>query len=189
MPSRPLGITSLPRAPAQSGARPWAWMLALWLALSLAAGPALAQWKWRDKSGRITVSDLPPPREVLEADILQRPDPAQQPRAAAASASAGASAAAGSGPQATATPPIDKELQARKRAADADKAAQEKAEADKLAAQRQDNCRNARNHVLALESGQRMARVNDKGEREILDDRQRAAEMQRARAVVSSDCR
>ncbi|MDE2567021.1 MAG: DUF4124 domain-containing protein, partial [Burkholderiales bacterium] len=41
----------------------------------LVALPAQAQWKWRDKAGHITVSDLPPPRDVPDADILARPDP------------------------------------------------------------------------------------------------------------------
>jgi hypothetical protein len=40
-----------------------------------------------------------------------------------------------------------------------------------------------------MESGQRMARVNEKGEREVLDDRGRAEEMRQARSVIASDCR
>jgi hypothetical protein len=34
-----------------------------------------------------------------------------------------------------------------------------------------------------------MARTNDKGEREILDDKARAEEAQRARKIVASDCK
>ena len=34
-----------------------------------------------------------------------------------------------------------------------------------------------------------MSRVNDKGEREVLDDRGRAEEMRQAREVIASDCR
>jgi hypothetical protein len=34
-----------------------------------------------------------------------------------------------------------------------------------------------------------MARVNDKGEREIIDDTTRAAEMKRAQEVIASDCK
>jgi hypothetical protein len=43
--------------------------------------------------------------------------------------------------------------------------------------------------LRSLDSGMRLARVNDRGEREILDDKQRAEETQRARSVVASDCR
>jgi hypothetical protein len=150
------------------------------LSLSLLALPASAQWKWRDASGRITVSDLPPPRDVPPQNILQRPDTTARPVIAPASAAASAPAPA---------PAVDRELQARRDAAAQEQAAREKAEATKLAEQRADNCRNARQHLAALDSGQRIARFNDKGEREILDDRQRAAESRRARDVITSDCR
>jgi hypothetical protein len=47
----------------------------------------------------------------------------------------------------------------------------------------------AKRHLATLESGQRIARINDKGEREIIDDKVRAEEMQAARKVASSDCK
>jgi hypothetical protein len=55
--------------------------------------------------------------------------------------------------------------------------------------QRAENCRNARAHLAALDTGQRIARFNDKGEREVLDDKQRADETRRAREVIASECR
>ena len=48
-----------------------------------------------------------------------------------------------------------------------------------------DNCQRARSHMASLESGQRVASTNDKGEREILDDNQRAARWP-ARATSSA---
>jgi hypothetical protein len=144
---------------------------------------AHAQWKWRDKNGQITVSDLPPPREVQAKDILSRP-PEPSVRAPAADPAASAPAAAPA-----ARPAVDPELQARKKAAEAEQASKAKAEADGQAAQRAENCRNARAHLQALESGQRIARFNEKGEREVPDDKQRATETFRARAVIASDCR
>ncbi len=144
--------------------------------------PTAAQWKWKDASGRITVSDLPPPRDVPPQNILQRPELRQAAPTPAASA---ASSAAAPTPQ----PAVDRELQARRDAAAREQGAREKAEAARLAEQRAQNCRNARTHLAALDSGQRIARFNDKGEREILDDAQRAAEAQRAREVIASDCR
>ena len=58
-----------------------------------------------------------------------------------------------------------------------------------LAGQKAENCRAARAHLAALDSGQRIARYKDNGEREILDDQQRAAETRRARDVIASECR
>lgn len=164
----------------RSAARALAWLVPC-LTLLLAAGPADAQWRWRDASGRVTASDLPPPRDIPEKDILQRPGaPARStPTAAAVPASAPASAAA----------PVDKELQARRRAAEEQAQAKAKAEEQRIAAQRADNCSRARTHLATLESGQRMARINDKGEREVLDDKARADETRRAREVIASDCR
>jgi hypothetical protein len=150
---------------------------ALVLTLSL---PAAAQWKWRDASGRVTASDLPPPREVPDKDILQRPS--SQARATPA-APAPASAASG------APAAVDKELEARKRAAELQQKTKAKAEEQRLAAVRAENCSRARQHLATLDSGQRMARVNAKGEREIIDDQVRADEARRAREVIASDCR
>ncbi len=167
-----------------------AWTLCLLaLATLLAAGTAHAQWKWRDKDGRITVSDRPPPREVPDKDILGRPPaPARAPAAPSAAPAAPAAPAAATGASAPATP-LDREVQARRRAAEEELAAKAKAEEERSAARRAENCRQARSQMAALESGQRMVRTNDKGEREVLDDQARAQEIQRAREAIASECR
>lgn len=179
-------------------------MLAL-MATVLVPTPADAQWRWRDANGRVTVSDRPPPREVPEKDILSRPNKASAARplppglpssavaaeqaasapAVAASAPAVAASAAASGPASG----LQAEVEARRRRAQQEQAARAKAEEEKLAAQRAENCRRARQQVATLESGVRIARVNERGEREVLDDRARADEMRTARAVIASDCR
>ena len=84
---------------------------------------------------------------------------------------------------------MDPELEARRREAEKQQQAKARAEEQKLDAQRADNCRRARGQLAALQSGQRMARINDKGEREILDDKGRADEMRRANEVIASECR
>ena len=155
--------------------------LATLLLLCSLALPAHAQWKWRDKDGRITASDLPPPKDVPDKDIFGRP--ALDARRTAAPVAAPASAAAAG------KAPLERELDARKRAAEQEQAAKGRAEEERLGSQRAENCRRARSHQAALESGQRIARVNDKGEREVLDDHGRAEEMHRAREVIASDCR
>lgn len=151
-------------------------LVAIWL-------PAQAQWVWRDKEGRVTASDLPPPREVGEKDILQRPDQVQR-KVAAPAASAPAAA-----PAVAAKPPVDPRLEAKRREASAAEQAKQRADDEKNTQQRAENCRRARGHLAALETGQRIARTNEKGEREILDDKGRAEEMRRANEVITSDCR
>jgi hypothetical protein len=158
-------------------------------ALAVLASPAFAQWKWRDASGQITASDRAPPKEVPEKDILERPATTvvlRRPAAPASAADAPAVATAASAPAKTA---LATEVEARKRAAEQEAAAKARAEEQRVAAQRAENCRRAREHAAALESGQRIARFNDKGEREVLDDKGRADELRTARSVVASDCR
>ena len=159
-------------------------LLALGMLLGLLP-PAQAQWKWRDQTGQINVSDRPPPKDVPQKDILARPLPEQ--RRAAEPAEPASAASAPARPEVRV--PVDRELAARKQAAAQAQAARLKAESDKAAANRAENCRRARGHVAALESGQRIARLNDKGEREVIDDKGRADELRRAREVIASDCR
>lgn len=149
------------------------------------AGPASAQWKWRDGKGQVQYSDLPPPPGTPEKEILQRPA-GSLARSAPAAAPVAASAAS--------APPLvpkgtEPELEAKRKKQEQDDADKRKAEEQRIAAAKAENCTRARSQLRTLESGVRMARTNDKGEREILDDKQLAAEQKRARDVIASDCK
>ena len=163
---------------------------ALWLAaaLLLAVLPAHAQWKWKDGKGQTHISDLPPPRDIPEKDVLQRPAEIVRKTAAAGAASAPEAAPAASAAAAT-KPRVDPEIEARRTRIEQEQKAKAKADEDKLAAQRAENCARAKQQLAGVESGMRLARVNDKGEREILDDKARAEEAQRARQAIASECR
>ena len=182
---------------------PKAWRYATVLALPLALATLLttmspsaeAQWRWRDKSGQVNASDRPPPKDVPEKDILSRPAADTRRAAAVPVASAALGATEGTAPPAAAAassaPPtaLEREVRLRKRAAEQEQSTKAKAEEERVATQRAENCRAARGHLMTLESGQRIARTNDRGEREVLDDKGRADEQRRAREVVASDCR
>ncbi len=167
----------------------WLSVVLCTLMLALATPAANAQWKWRDKSGQINASDRPPPLEVPEKDILARPSPEVRNVFPVAGAASAASAPASGTAAAPRAPAGDARLEALRRAAEQEQAAKTKAEEERVKAQRADNCRRARGHLAALEGGQRIARVNEKGEREVLDDRGIAEETRQARAVIASDCR
>ncbi len=159
-------------------------------ALALLALPAHAQWKWRDAAGHVQYSDLPPPLGTPDKDILARPA-AQNRAAAVAAAQLPASAASAPRAAASALAPrtIEPELEAKRKQAEADQAAKKKADEEHNAVARADNCKRAKSQMQTLESGVRLARTNDKGEREILDDAQRDAEMKRTRDVMAADCK
>lgn len=169
---------------------PWPSRLCLLAVIGLLAGPALAQYQWKDSSGQLHVSDLPPPREVPDKDILKRPGRgsallATRPAVQAALAAPGPASA--SPPRASV--PVDPELQARRQRAEADLRARGKADDERQALQRAENCLRARDQLALLDSGQRMVRLNTQGEREQLDDAARAGEADAARRVMASDCR
>lgn len=158
-----------------------------WLVMVLIAGlclPASAQWKWRDSTGRTQYSDLPPPPDTPESSILVRPAAAPA-RASAAASAASAAAAPALPPAKTVEPELEKKLREEKEA----KAAKAKLEEKKIAAQKADSCAGARNQLLGLDEGFRVARVNSKGEREVLDDKSRAEETQRVKAIIKADCK
>jgi len=153
------------------------------MACLLLSTPAEAQWKWRDSRGQIHISDIPPPRDIPDKDVLQRPEVTVRKAAPAPLAVASAAASA------PAKAPVDAELEERRKRTEQEQAARTEADKQKAAAVRKDNCQRAREQLATLDSGQRIARVKADGEREILDDEQRAKESRRARDVIASECR
>ncbi|MFO1226755.1 DUF4124 domain-containing protein [Roseateles sp.] len=158
----------------------------------LAALPAQAQWKWRDANGVTQYSDLPPPQGTPEKDILQRPANAKRgpvtllPVGAAASAAAAAAASAAapkpaaSRPDAAAQKRQDEEREAR---------AKEAQDKQREAEQRRENCGRAQENLRSLQSGTRITKVNEQGQRVFLDEAQLASETARARQLIASECR
>jgi hypothetical protein len=180
-------------------------------ALLIATFAAHAQaWQWKDEQGRMQFSDQPPPASVKPENIIKTPtgaparptgkskitydDPTAakpaDPKAAAAPATAKDAAAAKPAaakddkPMTTAEKEADYQKRKKAEAEAADKAAKEAA----VAKEKQQACTSSRNNLAALESGQRIARPNAKGEREFLDDSGRAAEIARAKENISKAC-
>jgi hypothetical protein len=172
--------------------RPFAALIAL-LAASLLCLPAQAQWKWRDKAGHVQYSDLPPPLGTPDQDILIKPTAGSRragpvpnaPVSVVSTGNAASSAASGALVPRTA----DSELETARKKAEADAAAKSKAEEQRIAALKADNCTRAKTQLTTLESGIRLARSNANGEREFLDDKQRAEETKRTKAVITTDCK
>ncbi|WP_028602160.1 DUF4124 domain-containing protein [Ottowia thiooxydans] len=161
--------------------------------LLIAASTASAQYQWVDKDGRKIYSDRAPPADVPQKSILKEPRGASRtaPRAAPESAaSSTAPSAPATAPAASPAPSgTDKALEEKKKQAEAAEAAKKKEEEQKVTAQRAENCKRALAAKAGLDSGIRIARTNDKGEREFLDDAARAAEQQRTQAVIQADCK
>jgi hypothetical protein len=182
---------------------------ALLLGLTL---PSLshAQWSWRDASGRLTVSDRPPPSEVPDKSIVSRPAGASRDAAknrgrvtpstaVAADANTDKNGRGDKGDNADAPSeapssplkpaPRDAELEARRLKAEQQVAAKNKAIEDKNKEIMRENCDSARRQMAMLESGVRMSRTGANGEREVVDDAARAQEAARTRETMATNCK
>jgi hypothetical protein len=148
------------------------------LVLVLAAATASAQeiYNWRDREGRTNYSDNPPadstPARTLSGRSYEPPPMPELPQTDKAKPSS-----------------ADQDLEFRKRQAEAGEKAAKQQRLAAEAEEKRRNCEQARNQLSALESGQRMARYNDRGEREYLDDAQRAEEIAHTRKAVDSWCK
>jgi hypothetical protein len=163
-------------------------LLGLLASQSVLSQTTFSQWKWRDKSGQTQYSDMPPPPGVSDKDILQRPSPTNRviaPMAASGAASSASGAAAASG---LALKSTDPELEAKRKKIEQDAADKKKADDARNVAIKAENCTRAKAAMRTLDSGMRMSRTNEKGEREILDDTARAAEVKRTQDVMASEC-
>ena len=150
------------------------------LALAATGAHAQAFWKWRDASGQMHIGDTPPPPGTPAKNIISGPSAGTSPVLAAPIA-APASAPAG-----------DSTLEKRKKLADQEKADKDKADRAELdaknAAIRKDNCTRAQTMLGPLQDGQRVTRINANGEREVLDDTGRAAEIKHVQDAIASNC-
>ena len=170
-------------------------LAALALGLAIACpGAALAQaYKWRDEKGGIVFSDTPPPPNIPRANILQVPKGKFAPAPASAAASgAPASGSPSVSAKAEAFVPkttAEREADFKKRQLEAQKKAKEEGEKTAQDQQRSANCDALRQNLVALESGQRVARVDSKGERYFVDDEQRVKEVAKVRQdMAASKC-
>jgi hypothetical protein len=163
------------------------WWIGLMLCGLVAAGAHAQGYKWVDKNGHTQYGDIPPPG-VKATPLGPPPPPISSPAgsgsAPSAVGNAGAAPAAHKGPMT----PAEQELEFRRRIKEAQEAAAKAEKERQQAQQKKQNCDAATQALRTLESGQRIARVDDKGERYYINDQQRAAETARAREQVSQSC-
>lgn len=162
--------------------------------MAFVATPAAAQWAWREDSGRVMYSDRPPPPNIKMSQILRQPAAAAQATPATSTPSATgvddagkekeSEAKSASAPKTLAEREMDFRKRQQERATAERKAQEEQQKSSAKAAE----CERARGYLRALEDGQRIARTDASGNREFLDDAQRATETERARKLVQASC-
>jgi len=163
--------------------------------LASAAAPAQAQWVWVNERGIKQLSDQPPPVSVPPSRILKAP-PGQMPDLrkelnAPAPEAAAADTPAAAAPEAKvkARPTLaERNADYNKRRIEAAESDQKVAQDAKQASAKADSCLKSRNNLSALESGQRIADYDAKGERFVIDDAQRAKRIKDTQAMVAQNC-
>jgi hypothetical protein len=139
------------------------------VAVLLAASAVNAQiYQWKDENGKTVISDKPPIGKVRQTKKIETEAPA--PSAA---------------PQKTTA---DLEMDFRKRQQESQDKADKAQKEQKAAADKKENCERARRYLQTLESGERLAMRDDKGERYFMEDAQREQETAKARQAVQSAC-
>lgn len=152
--------------------------------------PVAAQWAWKDDNGRLVYSDRQPPSSVKPDQVVRQPrvsgsmiDPSSAMNSVA-SAEPEKKAGAPTGPQTYA----EREQEFRKRLIERTQA--EKKQADEVIQRQQSaqECERSKGYLRSLEEGARIQRTDTQGNREFLDDQQRAAEVARMREQVTRSC-
>ncbi|MDD4942282.1 DUF4124 domain-containing protein [Rhodoferax sp.] len=149
-----------------------------------------AQWAWTDQSGRKVFSDRPPTPDVPDKNIFKRPS---APPALTSTAEKVSAAQTPANTSATAATPsakagVDPVLAERIKKEEMALAARRKAEEERIRMAKAENCKRIQLAQKNLASGQRIARTNAQGEREILDDAARAVEAKRLEGLAASEC-
>lgn len=145
-------------------------------------GQAAEVYKWKDADGKIRYSDTPPAGKT-PYDLLSG-----KKAAAVRAQEAAEGASAPVAPAKVVKSAADKEIDARKRKAEADntqKKSQEKLDQQKL---REQNCANAKSNLQKYKVGGRIVKTDEKGERQFLDDNEIAAELEKANQDVEQWC-
>ena len=161
-------------------------------ALSIFAAGAQAQvHKCIDASGKTTYLQSPCPSGAKSTAIRRTVPPAPPPSEPAAGIARpdktdkAGKAAKASGPKSAA----ELEQEFRKRKQEQEKSREK--EAQKLAEtkSREENCRNSRMQIINLESGARQFRIDEKGERQFLDEAGIEQEKAKARKLAEQWCK
>ncbi len=160
------------------------------VALLAPLGDAHAQYKWRDAQGHITMSDRPPPSSVPARDVLERPAPQDvNARAQAVGAAQNESSKPNAAVAKAETRSKESAPSAVPSKAEVEAGNQRKEMEEKNASAARDNCARARRSIATFDSGMRVATVNAAGEREVMEDKQRAAEVARLQEIANSNCK
>lgn len=164
------------------------WMLcALLLALPLLGNAEI--YKWRDKNGSIRYSDTPPPSNIKQEAIGGKR--ALKPSVTAPTTPVANEPAPADKEAAKDSPPVPRsadEEAALKRQSNAEAEKNNKLEKEGQEAARAENCKAAKSNLASYEQGGRVYKMNEKGEREYLDENDFKVGREKAQQEINENC-
>jgi hypothetical protein len=164
---------------------------ALLLALPLLGNAEI--YKWKDKDGSIRYTDTPPPSNIKQ-EAIGRKKAKTSTQAAAPAASTDAAAGKGEmkgemkngAPAGKVESAEESAAKLRQKNAEADK--NNKKEKEAQAKLKDENCKAAKSNLASYQQGGRVYKMNEKGEREYMDDAGLKAGAEKAQKEVSEYC-
>jgi Domain of unknown function (DUF4124) len=165
------------------------------LSAALFSSGALAQYQWKDDNGRDVYSDRPPPSSISAKQIVRMPSAGMRKLAVSDRADTKSDAkpdAVKLPATAMATPQksmADKEMEARGKKLDQQDIDKKRKETEAQAERTAQACTEARAAQKTLESGERIATTNTKGEREIMGDAERAKKLEALKRDFGEACK
>lgn len=143
---------------------------AVTVAVLLATTVVHAQiYQWKDENGKTVISDKPPSGNVRSARKIDAEAPATN-----------------AAPQKSMA---DREMDFRKRQQETQEKTAQAQKEQQAAAEKKDNCEKVRRYLASLESGERIALRDDRGERYFMEDAQRQQEIAKTRQTAQESCK
>jgi hypothetical protein len=141
------------------------------LAILLLCLPILASaevYRWTNSEGRVQYSDQPPP-DVKAEKITNKPATGRQ----------------GVGSKTY----QEQDQEFRKRRVEEEESAKKKTDTERQTNTKQKNCSEAKAHLASLQAGGRFTKTNEKGEREVLEEKGVEAAIADAKQSVADWCK
>ena len=159
--------------------------------LVLSASPILSQaevYKWKDKDGTIKYSDTPPPSNIKQETVKgkrKQGEPTGKAPLAPVDSAVAKPANVKNTPDAPSSPEESAAKQ-RQKTAEAEKRNKQEKEAE--AKRKADNCTAAKSNMETYTQGGRVYKMNEKGEREYMGEKDFAEGKQKAQQEINENC-
>jgi hypothetical protein len=165
-------------------------MIPAFLCLLITSFPVFSQvYKWKDKDGSTRYTDTPPPSNIKQEAIGSKK--AAQPTGKAPLSAVPAETGKQVPPakvKDNAPPVSDEDAAAKLRQRNAETEKKNKQEKEAEAKRKADNCKAAKANFETYSQGGRVYKMNEKGEREYMDDKDLETGKVQAQKEISENC-